>query len=307
MQTNNTNNENETQRINLKPPTYFEDDNGSPLKWIHYTKTVLQISGINSNNAICYFILSNFPSKITAEIAEYLEPIRLSKDPLQKLISTISDKYRINKRHILDSCVNSPLLGDQRPSEMLRKLKYNLELVQPNITSAENHELLKECFLRSLPTDTRRILAATQTTSLEDLGAIADKIHKEQTPNVSFINKHHQNKPINDETANTLKEIVKNQNEMLKQFNLLLLDNKNTLDEIKQIKIQLNYSNNNNHASNPNNYRNRSQSPTRNTRHEQNNTNKTNDNNYCYFHDKYKEKAFKCQEPCNWSTTHSKK
>ena len=154
----------------------------------------------------------------------------------------------------------------------------------------------------TLPPDTRRILAATQTTSLEDLGAIADKIHEEQTPNVSFINIHHQNKTVNnnnDDTADTLKKILNNQNEMLKQFNLLLIENKNTLDEIKQIKTHLNNPNQNNYTPNTNNYRNRSQSPTKNTRHEQ--------SNYCYFHDKYKEKAFKCQEPCNWSITHPKK
>ena len=71
MQSNNINDENEIQRINLKPPTYFEDDNGSPLKWVEYTKTLLHLSEIKSKNAICYFILSNLPSKITAEIADH--------------------------------------------------------------------------------------------------------------------------------------------------------------------------------------------------------------------------------------------
>ena len=157
-------------------------------------------------------------------------------DPLKKLTSTLTNKYRINSKQILDSCINNPLLGDLRPSEMLKKLQNKLEIIQPNITSTDNPQLLKECFLRSLPNDTRRILAATNTVSLEDLATIADKIHEEHQPNINNLNKRAKTPIENNESLRIMSKMIDTQNEMIKQFNQMIIENKHILNEIKNIK-----------------------------------------------------------------------
>ena len=179
--------------------------------------------------------------------------------------------------------------------------------------------MLKEYFLRSLPNDTRRILAATNTVSLEDLATIADKIHEEQQPNINNINKRINVPTENNETLAIISKMLENQNSMINQFNNLLMDNKNTLKEIQSIKNEIYNINENNHNNKYNeshrpsrfdtptnrnrstsrsNYNNKkffSRSPSR-----QNAEFNNNNSELCYYHNKFGEKAFKCQQPCTW-------
>ena len=58
---------------------------------------------------------------------KFLEQILLAlrHSGVKKITTTLTNKYRINSKQILDSCINNPLLGDLRPSEMLKNYKTN--------------------------------------------------------------------------------------------------------------------------------------------------------------------------------------
>ena len=119
-------NESSTKEVNTiekKPPAFFTDENKSPLKWIEFSKTLGHFSSIHSNNSICYHILANLTSHITLDIADQLNAIREDKEPLDRLISILKTKQRINKKQLLESCLTNYQLGDKIPSDLLRTLR----------------------------------------------------------------------------------------------------------------------------------------------------------------------------------------
>mgnify|MGYP003530252101 FL=1 len=292
MEQKNEDPSNEINSIEKKLPAFFTDENGSPLKWIEFSKALLHFSGINNKNSICYYILANLPSHITLDIADQLNAIREDKEPLEKLIAILKSKQRINKKQLLDSCLSNYQLGDKVPSDLLRTIKNKLEYVQPNITMSENPELLKEVFLRNLPPDTRRILAATTNTSLEDLAIIADKIHEDQGATINYINRprEHIPPPPHLDTNQLLLKVMETQNQLMLKFNEVLQSNTQALKEIQEsTRFREPF-----RPRPRSNSRNRSYSPNPDFQTQKK------PQGLCYFHQKFGSRAFKCTAPCSW-------
>ena len=132
-------------------PNYFNDENGTPQKWLDFVKLTLTLSGIKASKSLCSHTLSALPSNVLNEIADQIGSLAKDEEPFEKLYNILVNKNKINRRQMLEACLNNTQLGNNKPSDFLRQLKQNLEYLQPNITNSGSTELLKEFFMRAMP------------------------------------------------------------------------------------------------------------------------------------------------------------
>ena len=289
----------------LTIPNYFNDENGTPQKWLDFVKLTLTLSGIKSSRTLCSHTLSALPSNVLNEISDQISSLEKDTDPFEKLYNILLNKNKINRRQMLEACLNNTQLGNNKPSDFLRQLKQNLEYLQPNITNSGSNELLKEFFMRAMPPEIRRILAASNTDNLETLAEIADRINEEIFPSISSTKKYnnYQN-PQTEETnknGNSTEILIKS---LMSKMDELFIENRKIREELNEIRNSRPRERN---QSPHRNYNSRSdsrafsqdRSNSRNRYSQQFQKRYTNkDKNLCYYHNKFGDKAYKCVQPC---------
>ena len=118
-------------KINI--PNYFNDENGTPQKWLDFVKLTLTLSGIKSSKTLCSHTLSALPSNVLTEISDQIGSLAKDEEPFDKLYNILINKNKITKRQMFEACLNNTQLGNSKPSDFLRQLKQNLEYLQPKI------------------------------------------------------------------------------------------------------------------------------------------------------------------------------
>jgi len=289
----------------LTIPNYFNDENGTPQKWLDFVKLTLTLSGIKSSRTLCSHTLSALPSNVLNEISDQISSLEKDTDPFEKLYNILLNKNKINRRQMLEACLNNTQLGNNKPSDFLRQLKQNLEYLQPNITNSGSNELLKEFFMRAMPPEIRRILAASNSDTVETLAEIADKINEEILPSICSTKKHNfQNNSGEEKTKNDNTEILIKT--LMTKLDDLFTENRKIREEINEIRNsrsrELNYNNHRNYHNRSHSRsfsHNRSNSRNKYPQHTQKNFGNK-DTNLCYFHNKFGDKAYKCTKPCTY-------
>ncbi|XP_047022631.1 uncharacterized protein LOC124632023 [Helicoverpa zea] len=164
-------------------------------------------------------------------------------------------------------------LGDQKPSQLLRKMQ---DLARGRV----NNETLIVMWQNHLPNSVRGVLAVTEEKDLEKLASIADKIMETTTPIYSVATVKQEPGPSGS------------QDQIISAINKLS-------DRLQNLESRSRGRSNNWRRNNFRRNRSRSGSRSR--------TRKFEDPNWlCFYHYKYRSKATKCVDPCNWKKKHDK-
>ena len=159
-------------------------------------------------------------------------------------------------------------LGDQKPSQLLRKMR---DLARGKM----NDDTIRIMWLRLLPSSVTTVLAVSDEQSIEKLSAIADKIiENSRLTEVSAVNTN------NSELHNSLVAIT-----------------------AQLAKIQLDVFSLQNQQHRRSNYRNfdrRSRHYSRSRSRDRSQPRWRRTNNLCFYHNNYGNKAIKCEKPCAW-------
>ncbi|XP_072934915.1 uncharacterized protein [Epargyreus clarus] len=153
-------------------------------------------------------------------------------------------------------------LGDQKPSQLLRKMK---DLAKKNFPDDTVRILWEE----HLPSQVRAVLAVSKFTDLEDLAYIADDVLEATKPLQLATVTQRQSRSDNEDIAIIKTEIAK-------------LNTK--FDQMQRGRPE-----------NRNVRRSHSQ-----TRQRSSSSKRNNKNWLCFYHYKYHDKAHKCIKPCAW-------
>lgn len=258
------------ETVSIKPriPPFWRDQ---PRLWFAQFETTIAASKLSSENKFS-LVVAQLEKTDVEQISDIIMSTQSGKryeDLKQRLLSVYEESDSVQLHKLL----NDMDLGDQRPTQLLRRMRV---LARDRISDAT----LQILWMRNLPPATRAVVAVKEDSSLESLAVMADKIH-EQAREIDSICACQQEKhttPVQShDTESNLHQLV----EALTQ-------------EVAAIRMERNNT--------------RTRPPFRHNRtfdsraHGHRWTGSYNDTNkqadMCYFHAKFGSKARKCQPPC---------
>lgn len=154
-------------------------------------------------------------------------------------------------------------LGDQKPSQLLRRMR---DLARNKVPD----ETLRIMWSGHLPSAVRAVLAVSSITELDKLAAMADQIMVASRPAEIIEIRHPPN------IQHTIDELVRMVTRLSTEVAALRLQRDRSPGRGYDYQRQ----------------RNRSHSRAR---------SQTSTGGLCFYHDKFKDKAYKCRQPCTWS------
>ncbi|XP_047030497.1 uncharacterized protein LOC124637840 [Helicoverpa zea] len=243
----------------------------SPRTWFIQAEAVLNPQKM-SDESKYQVLISKLPPDAVEQVTQILV------DPPEKnKYETLKNKlifiYQESEERQVKKLIGEMELGDQKPSQLLRKMQ---DLARGRV----NNETLIVMWQKHLPNSVRGVLAVTEEKDLEKLASIADKIMETTTPIHSVATVKQEPGPSGS------------QDQIISAINKLS-------DRLQNLESRSRGRSNNWRRNNFRRNRSRSGSRSR--------TRKFEDPNWlCFYHYKYRSKATKCVDPCNWKKKHDK-
>lgn len=250
----------------IRLPPFWKDN---PVLWFAQAEAAFVIHRITSDESKFRYIILNADQSVLPFVADLITtpPERDRYQTLKdRICSTLGETSTTKIRKLL----GSHELGDQKPSIFLQRLR---NLAPGQVTD----EILKSIFLEQLPENVRAILAVSEVQDLTRLAAAADKVIEVTKP-----------------ASTTIQAITGGQADT---------DNNKVLQEIAELRKQVKK------LSVGDRYRRRSRSRGRpesrgrpSNRGRSHHRQDSEDNaEYCYYHNRFGDKAFKCTQPCTFN------
>ena len=166
--------------VNLKLPPFWSSD---PEMWFQQVEAQFRTRGISTQKTKFDYIVSSLSPEFATEVRDLI--IRPPSDtPYDSLREQLIRRTTASEQRKLQQLFSAEELGDRKPSQLLRRLQQLLG----ERASTTDSTFLRELFLKRLPSNVRMILASTSnTTSLDELAELADKIMDVATPPVAGI------------------------------------------------------------------------------------------------------------------------
>lgn len=249
--------------VSSRIPEFWCD---KPRLWFVQTDAILGPQKLSDESKYNLVI-----AKLGKEVIQQVSDILLKPPETKKfeaLKSRLLQVYEESEIRQFQKLLSEMDLGDQKPSQLLRKMR---DLARDKIPD----ETLSIMWQGHLPASVRAVLAVTDVKNLENLAAIADKVMETARP--QQISEIRAGTSSSNDTALILAEIAK--------INLRI----NDLESKKSI------------------FRNRRHSfrraRSRSTSRRRNLSRRTPDSAdwLCSYHYRYRNRAKKCMEPCAWN------
>ena len=155
-------------------PQLFLGADKSATAWLIVVDSTLENLRLTTSKAKFDFVLPQLSAEMLARLARKIPSLVKDADPYKALKTAIEELYCEPKSEIFGQYFKTQVLGGEKPSVFLQKAIDHLKALRPSMTMDD--EILRRCFLSALPQQTQAILAVSESTSLLDLAAMADKI-----------------------------------------------------------------------------------------------------------------------------------
>lgn len=267
--------------IAIKLPPFWKE---YPHAWFLTVESQFNTRNISVEKTKYDYVLQSLPVEIVTSVFDLISSSGNSDAPYTDLKNALISRNSVSESKRVEQLLSSEELGDKTPSQFYIRMK---SLSSQSQSQLINDDLLKELWLRRLPSLISALVKSSGKTDIKDVLQVADSVHEtmhQQNFNTNF--------GVNAIASSSTSDIA-----MLE----LKLQNQRLESEISEIKQMLsnknNYSNNYDRNRSPGRYnsnfrsfRNRSKSPRRNE-----------GNGLCFYHQKFGRKAHKCVPPCNWN------
>lgn len=239
-----------------------------PIVWFAQVEAEFRSTHVVSSQRKFNKIVACLPPDVAMDIRDIiLDPPATT--PYEIVKAEIIKRTTLSERKRLQQLLSSEVLGDQSPSQLLRKL------VQLLGGTPIDDSLLKEIFLSRLPADIQKVLVSSRNTSLTDLASMADQVMEISSPiSIAAINNY--SKPVSCSCNSKLLTL---------ESSLQTINSK--LASLTQELSRFTTSSNDNFRD-----RRRSRSNSRSLRGDDP------ENKKCWFHYNFGTKARKCVAPC---------
>lgn len=247
-----------------------------PTLWFIQVETQFRMNSIKSSQTKYDYVISILPPEIMELISDILtDPPEHGKyDYLKK---TLIDRCQDSEERRLDALLNRLDLGDNRPSELFRKMESlagDFKLI--------NKALLKKLWLGKLPSTIQSCLISIEGTQTpEELFVIADKLYDATERTKISAVKHESHTDSSDSLKHILEKVC------------------SRLEKLENLHLNQRQNNYRNNRSNS-----RSSSTSRSFSRNRANSRDRNETkyDYCWYHYKFAENAKKCTQPCKYNS-----
>ncbi|XP_072142010.1 uncharacterized protein [Dermacentor andersoni] len=163
--------------IAVRLPQYWDQH---PSAWFLQAEAQFQVAGIRSQASKFHYAVAPLSPAAIDEVADLLNS-PLSAATYDDLKAALLQRTAASERSRIQQLLSAEELGDQRPSQLLRRMS---QLLGNNARSIDD-TLLRELFLQRLPADVQMVLATASTLDLTGLAALADKVMEVATPTIA--------------------------------------------------------------------------------------------------------------------------
>ncbi len=246
--------------VSLKLPPFWPAD---PELWFAQIEAQFSCRRITAQRTRFDHVVSSLSPEFAAEVRDLL--LRPPADnPYDVLKEQLTKRTAASEQRKLQQLFNTEELGDRKPSQLLRRMQQLLG-DRPGVTDGP---FIQELFLQRLPHNVRMVLASTpDTTSLEKLAEMADKIMEVAAPSIAAASV---------QTASTPPARVTE----LEQL-------RSDITRLEKLVRKLAHS----RSPSRSNVRSSQRSPSP----------ASTSDSLCWYHQKFGEQAQKCKPPCSWS------
>ena len=160
--------------VSLKLPPFWPSD---PLVWFAHVDAQFNTRNISSEKTMFNYVVAS----LAPEYAQEVRDLILKSPNTQPYSALKSALVERTEQRRLQQLFNAEELGDRKPTQLLRRMQQLLG----DKASSTDASFLCELFLQRLPPNVRMVLASSDTTDLEKLAQLADKIVEVAIPQVS--------------------------------------------------------------------------------------------------------------------------
>ncbi|XP_049527491.1 uncharacterized protein LOC119458993 [Dermacentor silvarum] len=163
--------------ILVRLPQYWDQH---PSVWFLQAESQLQVAGIRSQASKFYYAFAAL-SPAAIDEKEKLVNAPLSTAAYDDLKAALLQRTVASQRSRIQQLLSTEVLGDRRPSQLLRRIR---QLLGDNAGSIDD-ALWRELFLQRLPANVQMVLATASTMDLNGLAVLADTVMEEATSTIA--------------------------------------------------------------------------------------------------------------------------
>ncbi len=154
-----------------------------PQIWFAQVEAQFNTRGITAQKTKFEYIVSSLAPEFAKEIRDIIlsPPADTPYDALKKAL--VERTAASEQRRLQQLLFNSEELGNRKPTQLLRRMQHLLG----DKAGATDASFLREHFLQRLHPNVRMVLASSDTTDLDKLAQLADKIVEVAIPPISTV------------------------------------------------------------------------------------------------------------------------
>ena len=169
------------ESYSIKIPPYWPAD---PQIWFAQVKSRFAVRGITVQCTMYHHIVGSLSTDVAMEIRDLLLTPP-EENPYDVLRQKLIERTAASEQRRLRELFTAEELGDRKPTQLLRRM----QLLLGDKAGTTDGSIIKELFLQRMPQSVRMVLASvSESTPLEELAALADKIREVATPSIASVN-----------------------------------------------------------------------------------------------------------------------
>ncbi|KAK4872884.1 hypothetical protein RN001_014913 [Aquatica leii] len=260
------------QRVTFTLPPFWPEQ---PAAWFAQIEGQFLLNGVTDDEKKYYLVTGSLDSRYVSEVLDIIvapppenKYIKIKKE----LIDRLSTSQEKKTRQLLEF----EELGDRKPSQFLRHLRGLAGKTMPD-------DLLRTIWISRLPAYAQAILATVAAQPLDDAARLADQVCETWPKGSVAACNAVPTPPIPEVRTDASKDMFD-----VSAISLQLSAISARLEQLEQNGRPTERQPNRNHHYN---YRRRSRSRSR---------PRVNNPDYCFYHDRFGQRARKCREPCSF-------
>ncbi|XP_043193668.1 uncharacterized protein LOC122366003 [Amphibalanus amphitrite] len=250
--------------------------------WLSQVECALGVAGITDDLTRYQVLVVNLPTEVAVQVRDVISSPAPS---YATLTAALRERLAQSRASRLEALLRHQQLGDQRPSELLRRMQG--ELAMAGVLPADNG-LLRTLYKQRLPQSARAALSLLpEDIPLPELAAAADRFMEANTPALSVSAVHQAPQPPNQSALDQLTASVAALTAAIGQMqtDVTSLRQGNYGQQDQQHRYRGRSNSRHSRARSPSQRRGQQQQL----------------NQLCFYHHRFGAAARKCSEPCSWT------